>query len=141
MIAYIRREYILGAVGHEAVVQPNLYSPAAIIDRICIKPITRTICRPLSTMQQLQLSIENAPLITQQEIDDIFQGKIVRKLNVPDLPPELWMDILSYLPRGFVRKMIGINRFLFELGMRELYEEVRLLDYDNFGLKTFEQIG
>ncbi|KAF9449102.1 hypothetical protein P691DRAFT_813123 [Macrolepiota fuliginosa MF-IS2] len=91
-------------------------------------------------MQQLQISIERSPLITKQEFDDIFQGKIVHKLNVPDLPVELWMEILSYLPRGFVWKMAGINRFLFEMGMSELYEEVRLMDYSGAGLKTFEQM-
>lgn len=91
-------------------------------------------------MQQLQLEIEETPLVTEQELDDIFQGKIVRKLNVPDLPLELWMEVLAYLPRGFVWKLIGINRYLFEMGMNELYEEVRLMDYNGAGLKTFEQM-
>jgi hypothetical protein len=58
-----------------------------------------------------------------------------------DLPPELWVEIVSYLPKGSVWKMIGINRLLFELGMTELYEEVRLLGCDKAGYKTFEQVG
>ncbi len=44
-------------------------------------------------------------------------AKTVHKLNVPDLPIELWLEVLSYLPRGFVWKMVGMNRALFELGM------------------------
>jgi hypothetical protein len=91
--------------------------------------------------QPLQLSIDSAPLITEDEVDDVFQGKIIHKLQVPDLPAELWMEILSHLPRGFVWKMIGINRLLFELGMNELYEEVRLIDFEGAGLKTFQQTG
>jgi hypothetical protein len=91
-------------------------------------------------MLPLELAIEDTPLVTEQEIDDILEGKIVHKLHVPDLPTELWMEILSHLPRGFAWKMVGINKLLFELGMNELYEEVRLLDYDGAGLKTFQQI-
>lgn len=92
-------------------------------------------------MQQLQLSLESTPLVTEQEINDIFQGKIVHKLNVPDLPAELWEEILSYLPRGSVWRMIGINRLLFELGMKELYGRVCLTNCVGAGLKTFQQIG
>ncbi|KAJ3562050.1 hypothetical protein NP233_g9816 [Leucocoprinus birnbaumii] len=80
------------------------------------------------------------PLVTEQEIVGISQGKIIHNLNVPDLPPEIWAEILSYLPRGSVRKMIGINRMLFELGMDELYKEICLTDYEDAGLKTFQQI-
>ncbi|KAF5360743.1 hypothetical protein D9756_005097 [Leucocoprinus leucothites] len=96
---------------------------------------------PSSIMQQLQLSLESTPLVTEQEINDIFQGKIVHKLNVPDLPAELWEEILSYLPRGSVWRMIGINRLLFELGMKELYGRVCLTNCVGAGLKTFQQIG
>lgn len=65
----------------------------------------------------------------------------MRRLEVQDLPPELWMEIVSYIPKGSVWRVIGINRLLFELGMTELYEEVRLLDCDKTGYKVFEQIG
>lgn len=92
-------------------------------------------------MQLLEVSFENTPLITEREINDIFQGKTVRKLNVPDLPLEIWMEILSYLPRGFVWKMIGINRLLFELGMNEIYQEVYLMKHEGVGLEILEQIG
>ena len=85
-------------------------------------------------MQLLEIFFENTPLVTEREINDIFQGKTVRKLNVPDLPLEIWMEILSYLPRGFVRRMIGINRLLFELGMNEIYKEVYLMEHEGVGL-------
>jgi len=92
-------------------------------------------------MQLLEIFFENTPLVTEREINDIFQGKTVRKLNVPDLPLEIWMEILSYLPRGFVRRMIGINRLLFELGMNEIYKEVYLMEHEGVGLETLGQIG
>ena len=100
--------------------------------------------RPLNqfaVMQLLEVSFENTPLVTEREINDIFQGKTVRKLNVPDLPLEIWLEILSYLPRGFVWRMIGINRLLFELGMNEIYKEVYLMKHEGVGLQTLEQIG
>jgi len=92
-------------------------------------------------MQLLEIFFENTPLVTEREINDIFQGKTVRKLNVPDLPLEIWIEILSYLPRGFVRRMIGINRLLFELGMNEIYKEVYLMEHKSVGLETLGQIG
>ncbi|KAF9448704.1 hypothetical protein P691DRAFT_668885 [Macrolepiota fuliginosa MF-IS2] len=45
---------------------------------------------------------------------------------VADLPVELWLEILSHLPQGTLPKMIGINRYLFEAGMDELYKEINL---------------
>lgn len=40
---------------------------------------------------------------------------------VRDLPTELWVEILSYLPQGHVRKLLGINRFLTEVALDEIY--------------------
>lgn len=94
-------------------------------------------------MPPLQVSFERSPLITNQELDDIFQGRVVHHttLRAHDFPPELLIEIVSYLPRRELWRMIGINRMLFELGMNELYEEVRLMDCGRAGYKTFEQIG
>ncbi|KAF8966761.1 hypothetical protein BDZ97DRAFT_1806324 [Flammula alnicola] len=58
----------------------------------------------------------------------------------PDLPVELWLEILSYLPRTALHKMIGVNRILFELALNDLYEEVRFISDDRDTLKTFEQL-
>jgi hypothetical protein len=46
-----------------------------------------------------------------------------------DLPNELWIEILSYLPPHILStKLLGIgSRYLFEAGMNELYEEVRVV--------------
>ncbi|KAJ3572755.1 hypothetical protein NP233_g2862 [Leucocoprinus birnbaumii] len=99
--------------------------------------------RPPSSMHKLEISLSTTPLLTEQELDDIVHGchKISHApIARTDLPPELWKQILSYLPRGTVGKMIGINRMLFELGMNELYGEVLLMDYRGAGLKTFQQI-
>jgi hypothetical protein len=40
---------------------------------------------------------------------------------IRDLPAELWLEILSYLPPGHVRKLLGINRFLTEMALDEIY--------------------
>ncbi|KAJ2912280.1 hypothetical protein MD484_g8129, partial [Candolleomyces efflorescens] len=57
-----------------------------------------------------------------------------------DLPPELWLEILSYLPRTYIYKMMGLNRLLFELAMQDKYEEIRLISDDKNMLSTFEQL-
>ena len=58
----------------------------------------------------------------------------------PDLPIELWIEILTYLPRTALHKMIGVNRPLFELALNDLYEEVRFISDDKEMLKTFKQL-
>ena len=50
------------------------------------------------------------------------------------------MEILSYLPRTALHKMIGVNRLLFELALNDLYEEVRFISDDKEMLKTFKQL-
>ncbi|KJA16056.1 hypothetical protein HYPSUDRAFT_91565 [Hypholoma sublateritium FD-334 SS-4] len=58
-----------------------------------------------------------------------------------DFPPELWSEIIDYLPRGDLRKMIGVNRFLFELALNDLYEEVRFTSDDKHMSRVFEQLS
>lgn len=58
----------------------------------------------------------------------------------PDLPVELWLLIISLLPRDFRRKMIGINRTTFEIGMNDLYEEVRFISCNQRMLGVFDQL-
>ena len=48
-------------------------------------------------------------------------------MPTPDLPLELWLEILSYLPRSALHTMIGVNRVLFELALDEKYEEIRFI--------------
>ncbi|EAU83530.2 hypothetical protein CC1G_04786 [Coprinopsis cinerea okayama7 len=62
-------------------------------------------------------------------------------MPTPDLPPEIWLEILEYFPPTFVPKMMGVNRFLFELGMNYKYEEVRLISDDKPSLRAFQQLG
>jgi len=61
-------------------------------------------------------------------------------MPTPDLPVELWLEILGYLPRSALHKMIGVNRLLFELALDDLYEEIRLISDDKSMLKTFKQL-
>lgn len=46
----------------------------------------------------------------------------------PDLPLELWLHVLGLLPKHYLRKMMGINRTLFELAMNEMYQEIRFIE-------------
>ena len=61
-------------------------------------------------------------------------------MPTPDLPVELWLEILTYLPRSTLHKLVGVNRTLFELALNDLYEEVRLISDDKDMDKTFKQL-
>ncbi|KAH6918570.1 hypothetical protein BKA70DRAFT_1457399 [Coprinopsis sp. MPI-PUGE-AT-0042] len=61
-------------------------------------------------------------------------------MPAPDLPAELWLEILSYLPSSSFVKLIGVNRIFFELAFDYKYKEVRLLSRDPSTLHTFEQL-
>ena len=61
-------------------------------------------------------------------------------MPTPDLPLELWLEILSYLPRSALHRMIGINRTLFELALDEKYEEIRFLADNTEMAKIFRQL-
>ncbi|KAF9467601.1 hypothetical protein BDZ94DRAFT_1248515 [Collybia nuda] len=58
----------------------------------------------------------------------------------PDLPVEIWLYIVSMLPRDHIRKLVGINRMLFSLAMDEIYREVRYIDNNQVMRKTFHQL-
>lgn len=55
----------------------------------------------------------------------------------PDLPLELWMEVLSYLPPGYIRRLLPINRQLFHLAMEDKYEKLEVISAD---LRTLERI-
>ncbi|KAH6904874.1 hypothetical protein BKA70DRAFT_1294039 [Coprinopsis sp. MPI-PUGE-AT-0042] len=57
-----------------------------------------------------------------------------------DLPTELWLLILSYLPSSTFLKLIGVNRTFFELALNYKYEEVRFLSNDAQTLHIFKQL-
>ncbi|KAH6918569.1 hypothetical protein BKA70DRAFT_1457395 [Coprinopsis sp. MPI-PUGE-AT-0042] len=61
-------------------------------------------------------------------------------MPAPDLPAELWLEILSYLPSSSFVKLIGVNKTFFELAFDDEYKEVRLLSRDLPTLRTFEQL-
>lgn len=58
-------------------------------------------------------------------------------MTTPDLPPELWLEILAYFSPGFVVKLMGVNRLLFELALQYIYEEVQLTSDDKPALTIF----
>jgi hypothetical protein len=61
-------------------------------------------------------------------------------MSTPDLPIELWLEILRYLPRSTLRKMMGVNRVLFELALDDLYSEVQLIADDEDAKRTFARL-
>lgn len=75
-----------------------------------------------------------------QTAEDAPISPVVHRSDVPDLPIELWIEVLSYLPPDCIRKVIGVNRYLFERGMDNIYEGVQVATNDGAGLKTFEQL-
>ncbi|KAG5635868.1 hypothetical protein H0H81_009826 [Sphagnurus paluster] len=58
----------------------------------------------------------------------------------PDLPVELWLEILSMLPAHSVRKMMGISRILFEMAMDDIYQELHFESDGDQMLRTFQQL-
>ncbi|KAF9039300.1 hypothetical protein BJ165DRAFT_1531381 [Panaeolus papilionaceus] len=50
---------------------------------------------------------------------------------LPDLPLELWTEIVSYLPRGTLHKLIGLNRQLLELVLDDKYETFHYTSNEN----------
>lgn len=77
---------------------------------------------------------EDAPISPVEQENDLHRS------DVPDLPIELWIEVLSYLSPDCIRKVIGVNRYLFERGMDNIYVEVQVATNDGAGLKTFEQL-
>jgi hypothetical protein len=58
----------------------------------------------------------------------------------PDLPVELWLHLLDLLPKSYLRKMMGINRTLFELAMNEVYQEIRFIEDGRDMTRIFHQL-
>jgi len=57
-----------------------------------------------------------------------------------DLPVELWLEILSYLPRTSLHKLMGVSRVLFELALDDIYQEIEFFDGENGTRKMFSQM-
>ncbi|PPQ63643.1 hypothetical protein CVT24_004417 [Panaeolus cyanescens] len=47
--------------------------------------------------------------------------------RLPTLPVEIWIQILSYLPPRTVRKLITINRCLFQLALDDIYGQIDVM--------------
>ena len=61
-------------------------------------------------------------------------------MTLPTLPPEIWFEILRYIPRSAQRNLVGVNRVLFEHVLDYLYEEIRFIDDDRWTSSLFERI-
>jgi len=48
-----------------------------------------------------------------------------------DLPPELWLEILSYLPRIYLWKLMHVSRTLYAVALPEIFRELNLA-YDDY---------
>jgi hypothetical protein len=56
-----------------------------------------------------------------------------------DLPPELWLEVLSYLSLASVVDLIGLTRFFFDLGLDYKYQELQLITCNGYRLNSFQQ--
>ncbi|KAJ3571204.1 hypothetical protein NP233_g3905 [Leucocoprinus birnbaumii] len=80
-------------------------------------------------------NLEGAPIPAYNAQDDTIHPALiapgaVTDVNDPieDLPYEIWDEICSYLPAGYAVKMIGVNRYFFEVGMNSIYGTVCISD-------------
>ncbi|KAH6904879.1 hypothetical protein BKA70DRAFT_1108388 [Coprinopsis sp. MPI-PUGE-AT-0042] len=62
-------------------------------------------------------------------------------MSLPDLPAELWLEVLSYFPPAFVMNLMGVNRMFFELALDYKYEELQLLSCNGAALNSFQQLS
>ena len=58
----------------------------------------------------------------------------------PDLPLEIWLDILALLPPGYLRKIMGLSRILFELAMSEIYHNAYVGSTDERAIWRFSML-
>ncbi|TFK25877.1 hypothetical protein FA15DRAFT_668044 [Coprinopsis marcescibilis] len=61
-------------------------------------------------------------------------------MSSPDLPTELWLEILSYLPPHYILSLVGVNRILFELALDYKYREVQLIEDDKETRRWFKAL-
>lgn len=49
-----------------------------------------------------------------------------------DFPAEIWLLIVSFLPsERHIRKLLGLNRFLFETVMNDIYRDMKFYPRDD----------
>jgi hypothetical protein len=61
-------------------------------------------------------------------------------MPLPDLPAELWLEVLSYFPPASVMDLMGVNRLFFELALDFKYQELQLLTCSGSSLNSFQQL-
>ncbi|KAG2002573.1 hypothetical protein CC2G_004752 [Coprinopsis cinerea AmutBmut pab1-1] len=59
----------------------------------------------------------------------------------PDLPPEIWLEILAYFHPSFVVNMMGVSRFLFETAMDFKYRKFELISNDRASRRAITQLS
>jgi F-box domain len=86
--------------------------------------------------------VTSIPHTTQQFIDKdlLYAFDHYKAMPNSDLPTELWLHILSYLPSSSFMKLMGVNRTFFNLALDSKYDEVRLVSSDSRTLHVFEQL-
>lgn len=57
-----------------------------------------------------------------------------------NFPVEIWLEIISLLPDHDLRKLIGVNRTLFEMVLDDIYRDIRLISDDVKTIQTFEEL-
>ena len=56
-----------------------------------------------------------------------------------DLPPELWLEILSYLPRIYVQRMMGVSRTCYALALAEIFRKLDLIHSDSRTMRQLDK--
>ncbi|KAH6904871.1 hypothetical protein BKA70DRAFT_1294034 [Coprinopsis sp. MPI-PUGE-AT-0042] len=62
-------------------------------------------------------------------------------MPVPDLPVELWMQIVLHLTPNDATKLMGVNRTLFQLALDFKYKELCLLGTSPDQVRSLERLG
>ncbi|KDR72839.1 hypothetical protein GALMADRAFT_228528 [Galerina marginata CBS 339.88] len=61
-------------------------------------------------------------------------------MPTPGFPAELWLQILSYLPQGTVRRMVSVSRTLYELYLDDFYKTIDFSSDSERMLEKFQRL-
>ncbi|PPQ63661.1 hypothetical protein CVT24_004435 [Panaeolus cyanescens] len=61
-------------------------------------------------------------------------------MSARDLCVELWLEILSYVPKSAIYKLLGLNPLLSELALDKLYDDVAFVGYVRETKTMFDQV-
>ncbi|KAG5650517.1 hypothetical protein H0H81_011948 [Sphagnurus paluster] len=75
------------------------------------------LTRPLDLIPSLKPALAPAPTETVSHLPAINK-----------LPVEIWLYILSFLPKHYIRTCMGVHRIFYEIAMDEIHKDLRLVE-------------